>query len=325
MPPVINNSTMKTRILITFVLTISSFLAHSQNKTLQWINENSIPLVENSQSKNFSFLDSELNEKTILGLGEASHGTHEFYIQKAHIIKYLITNSNYRLLGFELTQTNISPINDYLQNGNGDLKTLMKSLMLYNAQEIFDLFQWIKEYNQGQTAAKKVVLFGFDSEDFWHDPLTRDKGMAEIIIKTQKSEASKAIIWSHNVHIAKDITMAEVEAMGGYLKQELGSKYYALGFDTYKGSVNVIAEGKITKHSFESAPDTFSGLFSKAKDGQIFISFNSKKSNPFTQTKNKITNIYSVWTNDRALPILPGSDFDAIVFIRETTASLIIE
>ncbi|WP_447637787.1 erythromycin esterase family protein [Flavobacterium microcysteis] len=317
---------MKIKTIFVFVLAVSSLLVHSQNKELQWLNDNAIPLTENSQSdKKFSFLDSELKEKTILGLGEASHGTHEFYTQKAQIIKHLITNSNYKLLGFELTQANIKPINDYLQNGNGDLKALMKSLMLYNAQEIFDLFQWIKEYNQGQTAAKKVILFGFDSEDFWYDPLTRDKNMAEIIIKTQKNNALKAIVWSHNVHIAKDKTMAEVEAMGGYLKQELGAKYYALGFDTYKGNVNVIAEGKIIKHSFESGLGTFSELFSKAKDSPFFLSFNLKNSNPFIQTKNKITNIYSVWTNDRALPILPGSDFDAIVFIRETTASLIIE
>ncbi len=317
---------MKTRTILTFILTISSLLVHSQDKELQWINENAIPLTENPQSgNNFSFLDSELKEKTILGLGEASHGTHEFYIQKAYIIKHLITNNNYKLIGFELTQANIGPINDYLQNGNGNLKTLMQKLMLYNTQEIFDLFQWIKEYNQSQTAAKKVVLFGFDSEDFWHDPLKRDKDMAEIIIKTQKSNASKAIVWSHNVHIAKDKTMAKVDAMGGYLKQELGAKYYALGFDTYKGNVNVIAEEKIIKHSFESDADTFSGLFSKAKDGHFFLSFNSKKENPLMESKNKITNIYSVLTNNTALYILPGSDFDAIIFIRETTASLIIE
>ena len=158
-----------------------------------------------------------------------------------------------------------------------------------------------------------------------HDPLTRDKNMAEIIIEAQKSDTSKAIIWGHNVHIAKDKTMAEVEAMGGYLKQKLKDRYYALGFDTYKGNVNVIAEGKITKHSFESGSDTFSGLFSKAKDSQFFLSFNPNKANPFAQNKNKITNIYSVWTNDRALPILPGSDFDSIIFVRETTASLILK
>lgn len=316
---------MKIKTIVAFALILSSLSAYSQDKNLQWINENAVSLAENhSSDTTFSFLDSELKENTILGLGEASHGTHEFYTQKAHIIQYLITNSNYKLIGFELTQAYLKPINDYIQNGNGDLKGLMKDLMLYNTQEIFELFQWLKEYNQKQTASKKVVLFGFDSEDFWYDPLTRDKNMAETIIKTQKVDKLKTIIWSHNVHIAKDKTMAEVEAMGGYLKQEFGSKYYALGFDTYKGSVNVIAEGKIAKHSFDSDPNTFSGLFSKAKAGNFFLSFH-KKSNPFLQNKNKITNIYSVWTESRALPIQPGLDFDAIVFVRETTASFILE
>lgn len=313
---------MKIKTILAFIIIIVSPFAYSQNKDLEWINVNAIPL---GSVKNFSFLDSELNNNTIIGLGEASHGTHEFHILKTEIIKHLITNNNYKLIGFELTQFNIIPINDYLQKGNGNLKMLMEKLMLYNTQEIFNLFQWLKEYNQNQPADKKVILFGFDSEDFWHDPLTRDKNMAEIIIEAQKSDTSKAIIWGHNVHIAKDKTMAEVEAMGGYLKQKLKDRYYALGFDTYKGNVNVIAEGKITKHSFESGSDTFSGLFSKAKDSQFFLSFNPNKANPFAQNKNKITNIYSVWTNDRALPILPGSDFDSIIFVRETTASLILK
>ncbi|MCY1235752.1 Erythromycin esterase [compost metagenome] len=200
----------------------------------------------------------------------------------------------------------------------------MKELRLYNSQEIFDLFQWIKEYNQSQPATKKVTIFGFDSEDFWSNPLTRDKYMSEAIIEIQKTNKAKAIIWAHNVHIAKDTTMAGVEAMGSYLKQEFGSEFYVLGFDTYKGTVNVIESGKITKHSFESEAGTFSELFSKANDKVFFLSFD-KKLNPFLQGKNKITNIYSNWTKDRALPIQPGLDFDAIVFVRETTASFILE
>lgn len=315
---------MKIKIVFLFALIATSFFSYSQDKNIQWINENAISLAENPSDKTFSFLTSELKENTILGLGEASHGTHEFYLQKAHIIKYLIKNSNYKLIGFELTKTYTNPINDYLQNGKGNLKEIVKELRLYNSQEIFDLFQWIKEYNQSQPKTKKVTLFGFDSEDFWSNPLTRDKYMAEAIIETQKTNKAKTIIWAHNVHIAKDTTMAGVEAMGSYLKQEFGSKFYVLGFDTYKGTVNVIEAGKITKHSFESEAGTFSELFSKANDKVFFLSFD-KKSNPFLQDKNKITNIYSNWTKDRALPIQPGSDFDAILFIRETTASSVIE
>ncbi|MCY1494305.1 Erythromycin esterase [compost metagenome] len=316
---------MKIKTIVAFALTLSSLSAYSQDKNLQWINENAVSLAENPQSDTtFSFLDSELKENTILGLGEASHGTHEFYLQKAHIIKYLIKNSDYKLIGFELTKTYTTPINNYLQNGKGNLKEIVKELRLYNSQEIFDLFQWIKEYNQSQPATKKVTIFGFDSEDFWSNPLTRDKYMSEAIIEIQKTNKAKAIIWAHNVHIAKDTTMAGVEAMGSYLKQEFGSEFYVLGFDTYKGTVNVIESGKITKHSFESEAGTFSELFSKANDKVFFLSFD-KKLNPFLQGKNKITNIYSNWTKDRALPIQPGLDFDAIVFVRETTASFILE
>lgn len=180
---------MKIKTIVAFALILSSLSAYSQDKNLQWINENAVSLAENhSSDTTFSFLDSELKENTILGLGEASHGTHEFYTQKAHIIQYLIKNSNYKLIGFELTQAYLKPINDYIQNGNGDLKGLMKDLMLYNTQEIFELFQWIKEYNQKQTASKKVILFGFDSEDFWYDPLLHEtKTWPKQLLRHKKS------------------------------------------------------------------------------------------------------------------------------------------
>ncbi|PZQ85503.1 MAG: hypothetical protein DI548_08585, partial [Flavobacterium johnsoniae] len=63
---------MKIKTILAFIIIIVSPFAYSQNKDLEWINVNAIPL---GSVKNFSFLDSELNNNTIIGLGEASHGT----------------------------------------------------------------------------------------------------------------------------------------------------------------------------------------------------------------------------------------------------------
>lgn len=302
---------------------VVSFCGYSQDKTIEWINKNAYELNPDSLSSemDFSFLTTRLKGKNIIGLGEASHGTHEFFVQKSHIIQYLIRRHNYRLVAFESTDSAIVPINNYLQNGKGDLKQLMRPLALYNTVELYKLFQWLKLYNQSKSPENTVTLVGFDSERFWNDGLTRDKLMAEAFIKAHKLKKSKAIIWAHNVHIAKDTTMAKFKAMGSYLKEEFNKGFYVIGFDTYQGIVNVLEEGRFKTHTFEGKEHTFSSIFQKAGYRAFFLPFNTHP-NPLLGIANLITNIYSNWQEPRPLPIRPGVDFDGLIFIRETTASI---
>jgi erythromycin esterase-like protein len=167
-----------------------------------------------------------------------------------------------------------------------------------------------------------VVLTGFDSEDFWGNPFTRDKFMAENIIKSHVLTKSKTIVWSHNVHITKDTTMAKMPAMGSYLKQHFGKELYVVGFDTFKGTVNVLENGEFKAHTFEGKENSFAGKLTKAKYEAFFLSF-ATKPNPFTGMTSLITNIYSNWQQEPTpLPMRPGVDFDGIVFIRNTSASV---
>lgn len=297
---------------------------YSQDADTRWINENAYVVNADTavSTTDLGFLTSELKNNTVLGLGEASHGTKEFYNHKRRIIAYLILHLGYQRLGFELSESYIAPINQYITSGTGDLKALMKDMVLYNTAEIYDLFQMIKRYNDTQPPAKKVHVFGFDREAYASDPFTRDKLMAENIIAEQSAHQCKTIIWAHNVHIAKDTTMAQFKGMGYYLQQSFSEKFYVLGFDTFKGSVTVITEDGMDKRDFETTQGSFSAMFAKASHPAIFIPF--KKPNPFSGVKNNITNIYANWTNNRVLPMIPGVDFDAILFIKTTTASNIM-
>lgn len=311
------------RSITTCILLLSSIITgYSQDATTAWINENARVINADTaeSTADLHFLASELKNNTVFGLGEASHGTKEFYNQKRRIIEYLIVHLNYQRLGFELSESYIDPINQYLISGTGDLKTLMKDMVLYNTEEIYRLFQFIKLYNDKQAPSKKVSVFGFDREEYAPDPFNRDRFMAENIISAQSSHQHKTIIWAHNVHIAKDTTMAQFKGMGYYLQQRFGENFYVLGFDTFKGSVTVITGDGLAKRDFEADKGSFSATCAKASHATIFLPFN-KKPNPFSGVKNNITNIYANWTSNRMLPMIPGVDFDAILFIKTTTAS----
>lgn len=301
-------------ILIPFML--FAITASAQEQPINWINKNAYPL----KNKDLSFLKKELTGKNIVALGEASHGTHEFYAQKARIINYLITQCDFKLLSFEAPSSLMEPINLYLQSGKGDLKEPMQKLALYNTEEIYQLFMQIREYNKDKAPEEKAELIGFDSPDFWGNPLTRDQHMSESLIKSVESKKTKTIVWAHNVHIMKD-TIANYMAVGGYLKKHFRNTFYAIAFDTYQGTVNVLHEGEFEEHTFQAKEGSFSNTLAKA-DYETFFLPVSREDCPFKGVSSLITNIYSNWQEPKPLPVIPGSDFDALIFIKNTTASV---
>jgi erythromycin esterase-like protein len=399
------------RILLSLALAAFCFVnAIAQQASLNWVNDHALSI--NNNDKYLSYLADQLKENTILGLGEASHGTHEFSVEKNHIIQYLITNKNYKFIGFESAYAVMERINTYVLTGKGDLKQIMQPLRLFCTKEIYDLFQAIKVYNDNQPLKNKVTLFGFDidytkndidssanyclnylgkypdqyphakaampilkritapdfgnlyelsddemaiisglndavkakgqsgDKDFGQfkkrlsllyqgtlvsNPLARDEFMAENIAGIQQKNKAKTIIWSHNVHVAKDTTMAMCKGMGYYVRQKYGSQYYTIAFDTFKGSVNSIVDDAFQQNSFEMQSSSLSALFAKAKSPSFLINVDNAQGNTLYNIAGNITNIFSNWGSMRTLQIRPGIDFDALVFIRETTASNLLK
>ncbi|TSD65948.1 erythromycin esterase family protein [Inquilinus sp. KBS0705] len=400
-----------TKKLLCFLLftCLSATYTLAQQATINWVNNNALSI--DSNAKYLPFLANQLKGNTILGLAEASHGTHEFSTEKARIINYLITHAGYRSIGFEFGYSPMEKINNYLLTGKGDLKKLMEPMRLFKTQEIYDLFRAIKVYNDGQPVKNKVSLFGFDTDYFKADidssarycvnyltshpqqykntkaaiavlkrisatdfgnlyemsedetstlsdlldeakkaatatnedselrkrvsllyqgtllgnPLARDEFMAENIANQQQQTKAKTIIWSHNIHVAKDTTMAQCKGMGYYVKQKYHNAYYTIGFDTFKGSVHVLDDDTFVKHLFEGKPGSLSATFAAAKLPHFFIPFGNTTADPLYNIAGNITNIYANWGNRLTLPMRPGVDFDGLIFIRETTASIILE
>lgn len=68
------------------------------------------------------------NEKTVVGLGESTHGTAEFTAIRAEIVKQLVTENNYRVFILEAEFAACEKMNHYLQTGEGNLDSLMLDL-----------------------------------------------------------------------------------------------------------------------------------------------------------------------------------------------------
>jgi erythromycin esterase len=144
-------------------------LTDQQKRLIQELNDWLFPLggspLELTDNE-LSFLD-QLSFAKIVGLGEATHGTREFFQMKHRIFKYLVENLNHKAFGFEADFAECIYLNNYVTQGEGDLVDLMKTKMhfwTWRTEEVQELLEWMKNYNTGKNDEEKIHYFGFDCQ-----------------------------------------------------------------------------------------------------------------------------------------------------------------
>ncbi|WP_010280736.1 erythromycin esterase family protein [Bacillus timonensis] len=144
-----------------------------EDKIIQAIQQHSIPI---STSKNDlePLVTALTNEKYVL-LGESSHGTSEFYKIRTHITKKLIREKDFTFIAVEGDWPACQLVNQYIKgysNHYEDAREVLKSFKrwptwMWANEEIIDLIEWLKEFNQDKPLEKKVGFYGLDIYSLW--------------------------------------------------------------------------------------------------------------------------------------------------------------
>ncbi|HEX8325958.1 MAG TPA: erythromycin esterase family protein [Hymenobacter sp.] len=107
-------------------------------------------------------------------LGEASHGTAEFYAWRSTITKRLIQEKGFTLIGVEGDWPALYELNRYVKGANNGasatavLQRLSRwPTWMWANGEIADLAEWLRTYNQTQPAERKVGFYGLDVYSLW--------------------------------------------------------------------------------------------------------------------------------------------------------------
>lgn len=124
------------------------------------------------------FLDP-IATKKIIALGEATHGTAEFFNAKHRIFKYLVENHNYKIFAFEADFGESLLINDAVQRGaSNEIEELMKTKMhfwTWSTEEVKNLLLWMCEYNLDKSEEEKVQYMGVDCQfNTFHPGMLKD-------------------------------------------------------------------------------------------------------------------------------------------------------
>src|SRR5262245_48796556 len=95
----------------------------------------------------FALMAERLSKAPIVGIGETTHGTHEFFSAKTEIFKCLVQTYRFNMLFLESTDSGCEALSGYIETGNGDPKKLIQGLFyVYQTQEIMDLILWLREH-----------------------------------------------------------------------------------------------------------------------------------------------------------------------------------
>lgn len=153
-----------------------AFRIHSKGKAVD--EHAAIDLLRNKsialQSMNdVDQLIEKISDKRIVMLGEASHGTHEYYIYRSYISRKLIESHGFNFIAVEGDWPDCFEVNRYIKSLNKEAKHATEVLHKFNRWptwmwanwEIAALAEWMKKYNS--LHQNKAGFFGLDVYSLW--------------------------------------------------------------------------------------------------------------------------------------------------------------
>ncbi len=117
----------------------------------------------------------DIADRRVVMLGEASHGTHEYYTWRTAISKRLIQEKDSSFIAVEGDWPDCYKINrfvkEYSEAGN-DIEEVLKNFdcwptWMWGNWKIGVLAEWLKEHNKTLPINKKIGLYGLDVYSLW--------------------------------------------------------------------------------------------------------------------------------------------------------------
>lgn len=170
-------------------------------------------------------IDAAADKKLVL-LGEASHGTHEYYIWRDSISRRLIIEHGFNFIVVEGDFASLYEINRYVKGLPGAAASAMEAMSgldrwpqwMWKNHEVLNLVHWLKEFNSERLPENRVGFYGMDVYDEWRSK----EVLLELLIETnpelyqQVVEQLKcfALYWGDSWAYARDVRKTGIDCSG---------------------------------------------------------------------------------------------------------------
>lgn len=123
----------------------------------------------------FAALYERIGQAPLVLLGEASHGTSEYYRWRTMISKRLIEEKKFSFIAVEGDWPDCFLINQYIKGRMEPTQSARRVLSnfrrwptwMWANEEVIDLIEWLKLYNDNQPEKAKVGFYGLDVYSLW--------------------------------------------------------------------------------------------------------------------------------------------------------------
>jgi len=138
-------------------------------------------------------LINDIEDRPVVMLGEASHGTHDYYTWRTAISKRLIQEKGFRFIAVEGDWPDCYKINRYVKGYNDAGDNIREVLSAFDRWptwmwanwEVAALAEWLRDYNQHLPYDQKVGFYGLDVYSLWDS-------MREMVLYLEKEDSQMA-------------------------------------------------------------------------------------------------------------------------------------
>lgn len=130
-----------------------------------------------------------IGDAKIVMLGEASHGTHEYYLWRARITRRLLQEKGFNFVAVEGDWPACYKLNRFVKNysdAGDDVIEVLKAFdrwpsWMWANWEVAAFAKWLRTFNKSKSLHKKVGFYGLDVYSLW-------ESMEEIISYLEKED-----------------------------------------------------------------------------------------------------------------------------------------
>ena len=170
-----------------------------------------------------------LSHRRVVALGEATHGTREFFRLKDRLFRLLVKHASFTTFALEISPESGEVVNRYVRNGTGDARSALRQFEFWTWQteEVLALIEWMRAWNV-EHADRPVSFIGINATG-----TDRDRRMAVNVQRALDAIGpdGRLVVWAHNAHVSTGAGW-----MGAYLREALGEALYVIGFEFLSGS-----------------------------------------------------------------------------------------
>jgi erythromycin esterase len=107
-----------------------------------------------------------VGDARIVSLGEATHGTHEFFEMKHRIFRYLVERKGFTVFAIEANWPESLAVDLYIKTGEGDPENALAGMYFWtwNTEEMLNMIEWMRSWNQAPGKHSILTFTSFDMQ-----------------------------------------------------------------------------------------------------------------------------------------------------------------